>query len=331
MISIKPQAHKSQPTVITKTMATDLPYVVVVTGASRGLGQQFVRALCERKNVLIFACMRDLKRSQFASPPLRTPSCSHVIEVAMDVSDVISVRRAFEVISKHTRHIDLLINNAGISVPSHPYDPVELADPLLMATIYNTNVVGPLTVTQFALPYLRAATTDPSPASSPSHATSSPMSHSPSFTECDLDDEKMVPPMTTSAASTSTSVASKGATSSTRVTPTLVCQRPLPKVINVTSNLGSIENTGEWGNAGYTSYRASKAALNMLTRTWAADWKEVAIFIAQSPGWASTDMGRPEAPLTPQQSVTSMIKLIDGYTVINNGHFYEYDGTKIPW
>jgi hypothetical protein len=57
----------------------------------------------------------------------------------------------------------------------------------------------------------------------------------------------------------------------------------------------------------------------------------MAIFIAQSPGWASTDMGRSEAPLTPLQSVQAMLKLIDGYTVVNNGNFYEYDGTKIPW
>jgi NAD(P)-dependent dehydrogenase (short-subunit alcohol dehydrogenase family) len=59
----------------------------------------------------------------------------------MDVSDVTSVKHAFDTIGKRTRHIDLLINNAGISAPTHPHDPVETADPNIMTKIYQTNVV----------------------------------------------------------------------------------------------------------------------------------------------------------------------------------------------
>jgi hypothetical protein len=37
----------------TPSLSPESPYTVVVTGSSRGLGQQFVRTLCERKNVLV--------------------------------------------------------------------------------------------------------------------------------------------------------------------------------------------------------------------------------------------------------------------------------------
>ena len=50
-----------------------------------------------------------------------------------------------------------------------------------------------------------------------------------------------------------------------------------------------------------------------------------------NPGWVTTDMGGPKAPLSPQESVTAMRRLIDTFGPNQSGKFYNYDGREYPW
>ena len=100
------------------------------------------------------------------------------------------------------------------------------------------------------------------------------------------------------------------------------------KLIAISSRLGSITHC----NNGRYAYRASKTALNM-------EWKGLSIDTAAKglvcvvlhPGWVQTDMGGTEATLTIDQSVPAMVKVIEGLTQAQNGHFINYDGSEIPW
>ena len=101
------------------------------------------------------------------------------------------------------------------------------------------------------------------------------------------------------------------------------------KVINVSSNLGSITN-----NTGgrYYGYRESKAALNMFSRTLAAELGEQGfICIALNPGWVQTDMGGANANLTVQESVNGIRSVVSQLTVEDNGTYWSYDGSRLPW
>ena len=100
------------------------------------------------------------------------------------------------------------------------------------------------------------------------------------------------------------------------------------KVINITSMMGSIAmNFG-----GAYDYRASKAALNMLTNTLAKELgKDGFICVVFHPGWVQTDMGGGSAPVTPEQSIAAMIKVIDGLKRESNGKFFDYTGKELPW
>ena len=49
------------------------------------------------------------------------------------------------------------------------------------------------------------------------------------------------------------------------------------------------------------------------------------------PGWVRTDMGGPNAPLSPQESVRAMRRLIDTLGPKDSGKFYSYDGHEHPW
>jgi NAD(P)-dependent dehydrogenase (short-subunit alcohol dehydrogenase family) len=70
----------------------------------------------------------------------------------------------------------------------------------------------------------------------------------------------------------------------------------------------------------------------MFMRSLAAELKSDGfICIALNPGWVKTEMGGPNAQLTPTESVTGMRKVLDGLKPADTGKFWSYDGTKIPW
>ena len=76
-----------------------------------------------------------------------------------------------------------------------------------------------------------------------------------------------------------------------------------PKIINLSSGLGSLANRESLGPYNYC---ASKAALNMYTRNLAQELKAEGIMaIALGPGWVQTDMGGPQADITPQVSAST--------------------------
>ena len=62
-----------------------------------------------------------------------------------------------------------------------------------------------------------------------------------------------------------------------------------PRIVNVSSGAGSVSRMG----AGPPGYQVSKAALNALTRTLAAELEHDHVLVnAVCPGWTDTDMGR---------------------------------------
>ncbi len=102
------------------------------------------------------------------------------------------------------------------------------------------------------------------------------------------------------------------------------------RLINMTSDAGSIEMTQQ--SAYHYSYKASKAALNMVTRCLATDFRaDGVIVISIHPGWIQTDMGGPHATLTPAETIPIMMNVIDGLTINDSGSFLNWDGSIVPW
>jgi NAD(P)-dependent dehydrogenase (short-subunit alcohol dehydrogenase family) len=99
-------------------------------------------------------------------------------------------------------------------------------------------------------------------------------------------------------------------------------------IVNMSSQLGSIgQSSGRW-----YAYRTSKAALNQITKTLGAELaSEGFISVALHPGWVRTDMGGATATYSPQESVAGLISVIEKLGPSDNGHFYDFKGTSIPW
>lgn len=101
------------------------------------------------------------------------------------------------------------------------------------------------------------------------------------------------------------------------------------KVVNMTSRMGSISDNSS--GAAY-SYRTSKAALNMATRSLAIDYRaEGFICVVLHPGWVATDMGGAGAPLRPEDSVSGLLWVIDGLQPADSGEHIDFTGTRVPW
>ena len=114
------------------------------------------------------------------------------------------------------------------------------------------------------------------------------------------------------------------------VTPLLEKGGTTPKVVCITSGLGSIANAD--GLTYGLSYGMSKAALNMGVKKLASELKRRGIaIVALHPGWVQTDMGGSGAPLRPPESIRGMLTVIDKLTVADNGRFLTYEGMELPW
>jgi NAD(P)-dependent dehydrogenase (short-subunit alcohol dehydrogenase family) len=96
----------------------------------------------------------------------------------------------------------------------------------------------------------------------------------------------------------------------------------------MSSRLGSIAEA----NGMTLPYSTSKAALNMLVKGLSVLLApRKIIVVALSPGWVRTDMGGAQAPLSPEESVRGLRKVIAGLKGSDSGKFFYHDGSEIPW
>jgi NAD(P)-dependent dehydrogenase (short-subunit alcohol dehydrogenase family) len=101
------------------------------------------------------------------------------------------------------------------------------------------------------------------------------------------------------------------------------------RLVHVTSRMGSVSENTE---GGYYGYRASKAALNMIHRCLAAELAgQGFVSIVVHPGWVRTAMGGHHAPVSPSESVRGLLSVIARLERSDNGRFFDYTGTELPW
>ena len=97
----------------------------------------------------------------------------------------------------------------------------------------------------------------------------------------------------------------------------------------MTSRLGSVELASQ---GGVELYRASKAALNSFTRSFAARHKAKGITVLSlHPGWVKTDMGGAGADIDVETSTQGLKGVIDRAIADRKDGYFDYKGDTIPW
>jgi len=96
----------------------------------------------------------------------------------------------------------------------------------------------------------------------------------------------------------------------------------------MTSRMGSVADNS---SGDMELYRASKAALNSLTRSFAAKLDRPLAVLSLHPGWVRTDMGGGNAPLDVETSARGLVDTILAHRGEPGSAFYDYSGTALPW
>lgn len=237
---------------------------VIITGANRGLGLGFARAFTTAGARVVACCRQPGNAEQLL---VLDPQ---PVVLELDVASEESVK-ALPALLKGAgiACLDLLVNNAGISSPNHPHDPILECDISVIKSVFDVNVLGTIMVTKSCLSFLDAG--------------------------------------------------------KSRI------------VMNLSSQLASIDKC--WGiqgrYGGVSSYRMSRAASNMAMRCFGGELRgQGYTFLSMSPGHVATDMGSAggrKAPLTVEESVGGILKVLSHVSPEDNGKFLQYDGVELPW
>ena len=122
----------------------------LVTGANKGIGFEVVRQLA-RQGFRVFLGARNAEAGRVAAKKLSGEGDITFLEI--DISDPESIRRAAEEFSRQQKHLDVLINNAGILLDE---DKGALTiTPKIFEETLRTNTLGPWLVTQAFVPMLK--------------------------------------------------------------------------------------------------------------------------------------------------------------------------------
>jgi NAD(P)-dependent dehydrogenase (short-subunit alcohol dehydrogenase family) len=126
-----------------------MPKTILITGTSTGFGRDTAETLA-RAGHTVFASMRDPQaKNREHAAALRKQG---IEVVALDISDDASVDQAVGEVLARAKHIDVLINNAGIASAGV----TEAFTPDQAKIVFNTNVVGLLRTSRAVLPGMRA-------------------------------------------------------------------------------------------------------------------------------------------------------------------------------
>ncbi len=113
---------------------------VLITGCSSGFGLEIARYFLER-DWHVIATMRTLRADAL-------PTSGRLRVLALDVTDPASIAAAVDAAGP----VDVLVNNAGVGAAA----PFELTEPALARTLFETNTIGTMAMTQALLPQFRA-------------------------------------------------------------------------------------------------------------------------------------------------------------------------------
>lgn len=226
---------------------------ILITGANRGLGLEFVRQYAST-GVTLLACCRDPKEAKDLEALQK--QYTNIQIFPLDVSKPESIQ---SLASQIKEPIDILINNAGMLEKEEGLG--NLSTDVFLQT-FLVNSVAPIKIAE-------------------------------AFTQHIAKSNRKL----------------------------IVC---------ISSSMGSI---GENTSGGYYSYRASKAALNMVMKSAAIDLSSKGIkVLLLHPGWVKTRMGGMEATTEPVDSIQGMRKVIENYDPApGEVIFYRFDGKTVAW
>ncbi len=119
--------------------------VIVITGASEGIGEATARHLGSLGATVVLAA-RSTDKIEAIMDEIHGSAA-----INTDVTDPVELKNLMDKTVERFGRIDVLINNAGRSVSG----PIETLDIEAYRSVFDLNVIAPLRAMQYAIPYMR--------------------------------------------------------------------------------------------------------------------------------------------------------------------------------
>lgn len=120
--------------------------IVILTGATGGLGKEFLRQILKEEIDEVWAIARSEKKLS----ELRMQYGEKVIPVSIDLSDMAGIRKVEDMLKKYTPYVEYLINNAGLAKMGNYNDfTIEEIDKTI-----NVNCKVPVMLSKICIPYM---------------------------------------------------------------------------------------------------------------------------------------------------------------------------------
>ncbi|MBQ0900435.1 SDR family oxidoreductase [Micromonospora sp. U21] len=129
--------------------------IALITGANKGIGLATAEQLGAR-GMTVLVGARDAERGRAAQEKLRAGGADARF-VPLDVTDAESVAAAAKLVEQEYGRLDVLVNNAGIALGDGLLALPSDTTTATLRQVYETNVFGPVAVTNALLPLLRRA------------------------------------------------------------------------------------------------------------------------------------------------------------------------------
>jgi NAD(P)-dependent dehydrogenase (short-subunit alcohol dehydrogenase family) len=121
--------------------------IALISGANKGIGYEIARGLGAKK-IKVLVGARDEARGQAAVDKLKAEGADARF-VKLDVTDPATIQNASAWVEKEFGRLDILINDAGIGDWGAKPSGADLAK---VREVYETNLFGPMAMTQAFLP-----------------------------------------------------------------------------------------------------------------------------------------------------------------------------------
>ena len=122
--------------------------IVLITGASSGIGQAAAKQFAA-KGIRLILTARRLERLEQLAAELKATYNVDVLSIQLDVRDKAQVKSMIQNLPEKWKEIDILLNNAGLALDSVP---IQEGDIDHWDTMINTNIQGLLYMTRAILP-----------------------------------------------------------------------------------------------------------------------------------------------------------------------------------
>lgn len=120
--------------------------IVILTGATGGLGKEFVKQIVNEDIDEVWA----IARNQEKLDQLRVEYGEKVVPISIDLSELEGIRKVEELLKMHTPHVEYLINNAGLAKMAK-YDEFSIEE---IDTTINLNCKAPVMLSKLCIPYM---------------------------------------------------------------------------------------------------------------------------------------------------------------------------------